>query len=172
MRTIEIEDEIYQIIAENTQLIGESASSILRRLLVEERNHMIMMIESFSRNSISIKNDIKATQDSIDIFISSSIKNSVKLTKAQIYLKILEILYEFDSEVFEAIVLDINLNRKTIQFIDLDQESEDFMWIENSPYRVKVKNSTSIKFNILKIFLGIMNFPNTFIESIEVFLYR
>src|SRR6516165_5019961 len=33
MRTIEIDDEIYDYLRQNTQEIGESASSILRRLL-------------------------------------------------------------------------------------------------------------------------------------------
>ncbi|MFD2167085.1 replication initiation negative regulator SeqA [Thalassotalea euphylliae] len=33
MKTIEIDEELYQYIASNTQFIGESASSILRRLL-------------------------------------------------------------------------------------------------------------------------------------------
>ncbi|KZN57717.1 replication initiation negative regulator SeqA [Pseudoalteromonas luteoviolacea] len=33
MKTIEIDDELYQYIASNTQSIGESASQILRRLL-------------------------------------------------------------------------------------------------------------------------------------------
>jgi negative modulator of initiation of replication len=33
MKTIEIDDELYHYIAQNTQYIGESASSILRRLL-------------------------------------------------------------------------------------------------------------------------------------------
>ena len=33
MKKIEIDDELYQYIASNTQSIGESASQILRRLL-------------------------------------------------------------------------------------------------------------------------------------------
>lgn len=33
MKKIEIDDELYQYIASNTQSIGESASEILRRLL-------------------------------------------------------------------------------------------------------------------------------------------
>ncbi|HAG39188.1 MAG TPA: replication initiation regulator SeqA, partial [Pseudoalteromonas sp.] len=33
MKQIDIDDELYQYIASNTQSIGESASTILRRLL-------------------------------------------------------------------------------------------------------------------------------------------
>ena len=35
MKTIQIDDDLYQFIAANTQKIGESASDILRRLLWE-----------------------------------------------------------------------------------------------------------------------------------------
>lgn len=38
MKTIEIDEELYQYIASNTQFIGESASSILRRLLAVDAN--------------------------------------------------------------------------------------------------------------------------------------
>ena len=38
MKNIEIDEELYQYIASNTQFIGESASSILRRLLSLETN--------------------------------------------------------------------------------------------------------------------------------------
>ena len=38
MKTIEVEDELYQYIASQTQHIGESASDILRRLLFQQAN--------------------------------------------------------------------------------------------------------------------------------------
>ena len=38
MKNIEIDEELYQYIAKNTQFIGESASSILRRLLSLENS--------------------------------------------------------------------------------------------------------------------------------------
>ena len=38
MKTIEIDETLYQYIASNTQYIGESASSILRRLLSLEED--------------------------------------------------------------------------------------------------------------------------------------
>ncbi|WP_371185926.1 replication initiation negative regulator SeqA [Thalassotalea maritima] len=41
MKTIEIDDELYQYIAGNTKFIGESASDILRRLLQLDRNQDI-----------------------------------------------------------------------------------------------------------------------------------
>jgi negative modulator of initiation of replication len=41
MKTIEIDDELYHYIASQTQQIGESASEILRRLLLPENNTVI-----------------------------------------------------------------------------------------------------------------------------------
>ena len=39
MKTIQIEEDLYQYIASNTQEIGESASAILRRLLLEQQTN-------------------------------------------------------------------------------------------------------------------------------------
>ncbi|MFT5635785.1 MAG: negative modulator of initiation of replication [Cognaticolwellia sp.] len=48
MKNIEIDEELYQHIASNTQYIGESASSILRRLikLPTEKNHEVVTAEA------------------------------------------------------------------------------------------------------------------------------
>ena len=46
MKTIEIDEELYQYIASNTQFIGESASAILRRLLkLEEQKSVSAVVE-------------------------------------------------------------------------------------------------------------------------------
>ena len=41
MKTIQIEEDLYQYIASNTQEIGESASAILRRLLIEQQEKQV-----------------------------------------------------------------------------------------------------------------------------------
>ena len=47
MKIIEVDEELYQYIAGNTQSIGESASDILRRLLnLSPRNAYISLPES------------------------------------------------------------------------------------------------------------------------------
>ena len=49
MKNIEIDEEIYQYIAANTQFIGESASTILRRLLAfgpENKTEVVLIDES------------------------------------------------------------------------------------------------------------------------------
>ena len=43
MKKIDIDDELYQYIASNTQSIGESASTILRRLLnIHDENDLVV----------------------------------------------------------------------------------------------------------------------------------
>ncbi|MCG7550351.1 replication initiation negative regulator SeqA [Pseudoalteromonas sp. Of7M-16] len=53
MKTIEIDDELYQYIASNTQSIGESASQILRRLLE---------LEPTQGNSGTIQTEVKEAE--------------------------------------------------------------------------------------------------------------
>lgn len=45
MKTIQIDDDLYQFIAANTQQIGESASDILRRLLWENISDKVVQVE-------------------------------------------------------------------------------------------------------------------------------
>ena len=49
MKIIEVDEELYQYIAGNTQSIGESASDILRRLLnLSTKNSYVSFAESLS----------------------------------------------------------------------------------------------------------------------------
>ena len=48
MKTIEIDDQLYQYIASQTTTIGESASDILRRLLLVDQEQMAKSIEEAS----------------------------------------------------------------------------------------------------------------------------
>ena len=51
MKTIQIEEDLYQYIASQTQNIGESASEILRRLLLGDSNAPIPVSEESNTNS-------------------------------------------------------------------------------------------------------------------------
>lgn len=85
MKTIEIDDELYHYIASQTQQIGESASDILRRLLMTEQNNTVAqelkvsekvseaVIESSSSNGkvfdILSKQDLQAEQSVVGRFL-------------------------------------------------------------------------------------------------------
>jgi negative modulator of initiation of replication len=61
MKNIEIDEELYQFIATNTQFIGESASSILRRLLALESTKAFPNITAVEKDKASaIKSEVAA----------------------------------------------------------------------------------------------------------------
>jgi len=64
MKNIEIDDEIYQYIVKNTEQIGESASSILRRLLSFNQQIIEPMpvISDNNKESIATKVEIKGEE--------------------------------------------------------------------------------------------------------------
>lgn len=81
MKTIEIDDELYHYIASQTQQIGESASDILRRLLLTEQN-----------SSVSIQG--KSTENVSDVVIESSSSNA----------KVFDILSKPDLQAEQSVV--------------------------------------------------------------------
>ena len=52
MKTIEIEEDLYQYIASKTQFIGESATAILRRLLLEQPAQANVVLASVAVENI------------------------------------------------------------------------------------------------------------------------
>ncbi|MBO9491949.1 replication initiation negative regulator SeqA [Endozoicomonas sp. G2_1] len=60
MKTIEVDDALYQYIASNTQFIGESASSILRRLLAFEQS------EQVANDTVTVNVSEKASEPDAD----------------------------------------------------------------------------------------------------------
>lgn len=53
MKNIQIDDDLYQFIAANTQQIGESASDILRRLLWENISDKVVQVELQQKESVA-----------------------------------------------------------------------------------------------------------------------
>jgi len=82
MKSIEIDDELYQYIVKNTEKIGESASSILRRLLSLEQQ----LIQQNSINVDITENEIgdsnKSNPINIEVDISSSDNSSKNIYSA------------------------------------------------------------------------------------------
>lgn len=64
MKNIEIEEDLYQYIASQTQFIGESASSILRRLLL---GNSVEQPSSVQHNTQNIEEELNIVSDSAEI---------------------------------------------------------------------------------------------------------
>ncbi|WP_392565607.1 replication initiation negative regulator SeqA [Utexia brackfieldae] len=96
MKTIEIDDELYQYIASQTLHIGESASSILRRLLTQD--------ELNDANVPVISKRARANTERTDLVELSQVVQSdaFRLEKKSVnrFLAILAALYSFNSSRF------------------------------------------------------------------------
>lgn len=77
MKTIEVDDALYQYIASNTQFIGESASSILRRLLAFEQS------EQVANDTVTVNVSEKASEPDADQQTPAQAKPSSAPNKAK-----------------------------------------------------------------------------------------
>ncbi|WP_068545124.1 replication initiation negative regulator SeqA [Thalassotalea crassostreae] len=81
MKTLEIDDELYQYIASNTKFIGESATDILRRLLNVDQN--VEPLENNTDQASVVATDIPADEQVKEPIGTEQVdtKNSVKTEK-------------------------------------------------------------------------------------------
>lgn len=69
MKNIEIEEDLYQYIASKTQFIGESATSILRRLLLSNTQELS---NSVQLQELPVTQTATESSDTVDEIVSSS----------------------------------------------------------------------------------------------------
>ena len=80
MKTIEIDDELYQYIVSNTQAIGESASSILRRLLALSEVDNAANVQKVTIDSVKPEESVEIQDESV----SSSEPNDLAEETSQV----------------------------------------------------------------------------------------
>ncbi|WP_426356894.1 replication initiation regulator SeqA [Pseudocolwellia sp. HL-MZ19] len=100
MKNIEIEEDLYQYIASQTQFIGESATSILRRLLLNNTQ------EQFSSESSSNESTENTQAESINLDNVNEIDRSSESSKV------------IEAPSFEAENKEIKLTTETIVEVD------------------------------------------------------
>ena len=112
MKKIEIDDELYQYIASNTQSIGESASDILRRLLKLSPSELALsngVVEEKQEHVEQVKEQsvIKLTTKTANVFNILN-KEELAMQKGVVgrFLFILSALHRTHKESFDS-VLDI-----------------------------------------------------------------
>ena len=118
MKIIEVDEELYQYIAGNTQSIGESASDILRRLLnLSTKNSYVPFAESLSSpverpSSANTKQDAKKVNAAPES--SDAIKPAVKKQPDAVTQKTIEKLEALlNSEAFKQ------ENKAVIRFLNI-----------------------------------------------------
>ncbi len=87
MKTIQIDDDLYQFIAANTQKIGESASDILRRLLWENTQskqvEVTLQPSAATTSKISSANNDNVSEVTSQPVVDSSVKVDAPDTKVE-----------------------------------------------------------------------------------------
>ena len=112
MKNIEIDEELYQYIASNTQYIGESASSILRRLInlpdesntevVAEPPAVIVEAQETEKVAAEVPASVEDVNGSVFNYIN---KEELAMQRGAVgrFLLILAALYRVHSQQFSAV---------------------------------------------------------------------
>lgn len=116
MKNIEIDEELYQYIVSNTQAIGESASSILRRLLSLEGSNTTSNIQEHAVNSAKeetpseLPDNLETAEDVIPSVSRESVFNFINKEELAMqrgavgrFLLILAALYRANSDTFKVV---------------------------------------------------------------------
>ncbi|QBG35121.1 replication initiation negative regulator SeqA [Litorilituus sediminis] len=185
MKNIEIDEELYQYIATNTQFIGESASSILRRLLQlspeKQASEAVVELEVESDKLAEpeqVKEPLKpaaptATHESVFNFIN---KEELAMQRGAVgrFLLILAALYRAHPQQFE-VVTDIS-GRDRLYFAHSEEElaasgsSTKPRQIPDSPFWVITNSNTTRKKMMLTKAAASLGYSETDVEKIRELL--
>ena len=115
MKIIEVDEELYQYIAGNTQSIGESASDILRRLLnLSPRNAYISLPESQSTTVTTSSNEPIQIAEQLPVFEEEINKPVIKKQSDEVMQKTITRLQALlNSEEFKQ------ENKAVIRFLNI-----------------------------------------------------
>jgi len=164
MKNIEIDEELYQHIVSNTQAIGESASSILRRLLALENistadsQNVVSNVDATSETNSTSNNAV--TQPSEDVVNPSQSRESVFnfINKEELamqrgavgrFLLILAALYRANIDSFQVVIEICGRDRlyfaKSEAALSASGSSIKPKQIPDSPFWVMTNSNTTRK---------------------------
>lgn len=163
MKTIEIDDELYQYIASQTLHIGESASSILRRLLV------IKPTDDKTANE-PITNQKSNASSLLTLLKSDKFLAEKKLVNR--FLIILSTLYLFDKSMFSVAATSLHGSKR--RYIAKDEQTllksgnnTKPKSIPNTPYMVVTNSNTARKIFIMESLMRNMKISEAVINQVK-----
>lgn len=180
MKSIEIDEELYQYIASNTQFIGESASSILRRLLAFNENDVTPMVTSEDKKTVSLEDDtsapVKAISESCASVFDHINKEELAMQRGAVgrFLHILRAMYRVHPEAFSA-VCNVR-GRDRLYFANNESalaesgSSTKPRQIPDSPYWVITNSNTTRKKMMLTEAATALGYSDTDAEKIRELL--
>ncbi|MGF1694965.1 replication initiation negative regulator SeqA [Vibrio kyushuensis] len=176
MKTIEVDEELYRYIASQTQHIGESASDILRRLLIENdaATPVVQHKTPVEPKGIVVSKDVEKAPvvDSIKEMRSLLISDEFAGLKKAIdrFMLVLSTLHRINPASFsEATQVK---GRKRVYFADNEQtllangNTTKPKAIPSTPFWVITNNNTSRKRQMTEQLMTRMNFPADLIEKV------
>ena len=160
MKTIEVDDDLYHYIASQTQQIGESASSILRRLLLDEQTAQSTINES----------------KYIDLSILMQLVNSKDFfsEKKQVnrFLLILMALYQGNRGLFSFATTSLHGSKR--RYLAEDEETllqfgnaTKPKQIPDTPYWVITNTNAARKVYIIESIMQSMGIDEDTIETVK-----
>jgi len=179
MKSIQIEDDLYHFIASQTQDIGESASDILRRLVMPESLLNIGQQSNVDevRSAYSIDNDASGVQSAQQVCQASAVFAELEGQQLQAIPKIVErwllvlsIIHKHHTQQFVK-VLGMSGRNRTYFATDKDTlletgSSTNPKKVPGSDYWVITNNNTVKKINMLKEVAQQMGFNLSEIEQL------
>ncbi|WP_100753239.1 replication initiation negative regulator SeqA [Vibrio salilacus] len=175
MKTIEVDEDLYRYIASQTQHIGESASDILRRLLMTDAPAPVAQPQEMTqaKGVVVSKDAIKEeTFDGVKEMRTLLISDEFAGLKKAIdrFMLVLSTLHRIDPNSFsEATQVK---GRKRVYFADNEQillangNTTKPKAIPASPFWVITNNNTSRKRQMVDQLMARMNFPADLIEKV------
>lgn len=179
MKTIEVDEELYRYIASQTQHIGESASDILRRLLLGQNTEFktATTLASLSKpkgvNASKGINTAPVTYAALATDMLSLLKSDVFRAQGKVinrFMLILSTLYQLDSQAFsEAAALK---GRTRVYFADNAEtllkngKTTKPKHIPETPYWVITNTNTGRKRQMVEQLMEKMDFPVDVVEKV------
>ncbi len=178
MKHIEIDEELYQYIASQTQYIGESASSILRRLLAFSAEQAGTNAAPGKIKPAAVAEPAKLANENHEVKASESVFNYINKEELATqrgvvgrFLLILSALHRVHSKKF-SVVIDIR-GRDRLYFAQSEQELADSgsstkpRQIPDSPFWVMTNSNTTRKKMMITEVAKALGYQTSEIERIR-----
>ncbi|MFT5924537.1 MAG: negative modulator of initiation of replication [Paraglaciecola sp.] len=183
MKSIQIEDDLYHFIASQTQDIGESASDILRRLVMPESLLHIEQANNIdaARPVSALDNGIASAQSAEPICQASAVFSELEgqhlqaITKmVERWLLVLSVIHKYHTQQFSK-VLGMSGRNRTYFATDKDTllatgSSTNPKNVPGSEYWVITNNNTVKKINMLREVAEQVGFSLSEIEQLITIL--
>ena len=176
MKTIEVDDELYQYIASQTRHIGESASDILRRML---------KFSAASQPVTPVVKEVRAVQPVVEAKPVNPVKDKVRAMRELLlsdeyaeqkkavnrFMLVLSTLYSLDNKAFAEATESLH-GRTRVYFAGDEQtllqngNQTKPKHVPGTPYWVITNTNTGRKCSMVEHIMQSMQFPAELIEKV------